>query len=173
MMRLAWLVAAFLPLSSPLIVGAEPAQTAPSTRTADDSTDAKAQEAHFAELLTGSTMVGKYTIEGSDAAPKNDRYRIIKAARADGDNWAITSSVEYKGFGIPVTLTIPVKWAGDTPVIEVTDQKVPGIGTFTARVLFYGDHYVGTWNGGAGHGGVMWGRIEHDAATRPATQPSP
>lgn len=149
---------------------AEPA----ATRSADAALDPAAMEKHFAELLTGATMVGKYTVEGSDAAPKDDRYRIIKAIKAEGDNWAITSSVEYKGFGIPVTLTIPVKWAGDTPVMEVTDQKIPGIGTFTARVLFYGDHYVGTWNGGAGHGGTLWGRIEHgEPATRPATRPTP
>ena len=136
--------------------------------------DATVAETHFAELLTGATMAGKYTIEGNDAAPKDDRYRIIKAVKADGDNWSITSSIEYKGFGIPVTLTVPVKWAGDTPVIEVTDQKIPGIGTFTARVLFYGDHYVGTWNGGRGHGGTLWGRVEHGDPSKPspATQPT-
>ena len=161
--------AALLFLSCAAHLVAEPAATPP----ADALSDRAAGEARFAELLTGATMVGKYTVEGNDAPPKNDRYQIIKAVKADGDNWAITSSIEYKGFGIPVTLTIPVKWAGDTPVIEVTDQKIPGIGTFTARVLFYGDHYVGTWNGGAGHGGTMWGKIEHEPASRPATQPAP
>ena len=160
------LIAALLGLNGPSRLAAEPAATQP----AETLTDSAAAEARFAELLTGATLVGKYTVEGSDAAPKDDRYQIIKAAKADGDNWAITSSIEYKGFGIPVTLTIPVKWAGDTPVIEVTHQKIPGIGTFTARVLFYGDHYVGTWNGGAGHGGTLWGRIEHEPATRPTTQ---
>lgn len=157
---------ALIAIGHPARLSAEPPATQPSA-------DSAAAEARFADLLTGATMAGKYTVEGSDAAPKNDHYRIIKAAKADGDNWAITSSVEYKGFGIPVTLTVPVKWAGDTPVIEVTDQKIPGIGTFTARVLFYGDHYVGTWNGGTGHGGAMWGRIEHEPATKPATQPTP
>jgi hypothetical protein len=163
------LATALLLLSVPAGLAAEPAATQPVGAGAESA----AAEAHFAELLTGATMVGKYTVEGSDAAPKDDRYRIIKAVKADGDNWAITSSIEYKGFGVPVTLTVPVKWAGDTPVIEVTDMKIPGIGTFTARVLFYGDHYVGTWNGGAGHGGTLWGRIEHgEPATKPATQPS-
>ncbi len=158
--------AAFFVVGVTSTLTANPAATQP----AEAVLDRPAAEARFAELLTGATMVGKYTVEGSDAAPKDDRYRIIKAVKGEGDNWAITSSVEYKGFGIPVTITIPVKWAGDTPVMEVTDQKIPGIGTFTARVLFYNDHYVGTWNGGAGHGGTLWGRIEHpEPATRPTT----
>jgi hypothetical protein len=57
-----------------------------------------------------------------------------------------------------------VKWAGDTPVVTVTDVLVPGIGTFTARVLFYKDQYAGTWRGDD-HGGQMYGRIvKHEEA---------
>ena len=36
---------------------------------------------------------------------------------------------------------------------------VPTLGTFTARVLFYGDRYVGTWQHGK-VGGHMFGKIE-------------
>jgi hypothetical protein len=142
---------------------AEKRETSDRRESSDKSepVDRAALEKRFAESLTGATLVGKYTIEGSDAAPKEDRYRITKVTKGEGDNWTIVSSVEYKGFGIPVSLTIPVKWAGDTPVMTVTDQKIPAIGTFTARVLFYGDHYVGTWDGGHGHAGTLWGKIEH------------
>jgi hypothetical protein len=54
---------------------------------------------------------------------------------------------------------VPVKWAGDTPVISVTNFKVPTMGTYTARVMIYADHYAGTWDAGD-HGGHMWGRVE-------------
>jgi hypothetical protein len=56
-----------------------------------------------------------------------------------------------------------VKWAGDTPVITLTDMTIPGLGTYTARVMVYRDHYAGYWSAGD-HGGQMWGRIERDAA---------
>ena len=49
-------------------------------------------------------------------------------------------------------------WAGDTPVVELTDLTIPGLGTYTARVLFYRDEYAGTWKG-KNAGGQMFGRI--------------
>ncbi len=39
------------------------------------------------------------------------------------------------------------------------------MGTFTSRVMVYGDRYAGTWQ----HdkvGGHMWGHIEHAGATQ-------
>jgi hypothetical protein len=119
-------------------------------------------------------MVGGFTT-GRDTNVRNDRYTLLKATKGEGDNWVITAKIEYRGFALPLDLTVPVKWAGDTPVIEVTDYKVPGFGTFTARVMFYGDQYAGTWDAG-NHGGLMWGHVEH---TKPAadgqggTQPAP
>ena len=50
------------------------------------------------------------------------------------------------------------EWAGDTPVISLTDASVPGLGTFSARVLFYEDRYAGTWSHGD-VGGNQFGRI--------------
>jgi hypothetical protein len=46
----------------------------------------------------------------------------------------------------------------------MTDTSLPAMGTFTVRVLFYGDRYAGTWQHGA-VGGHMSGRIEKAAAT--------
>ena len=55
-------------------------------------------------------------------------------------------------------LTVSVRWAGDTPVIQVTKLWTPS-GTYTARVLVYETHYAGFWSGGR-FGGHMYGRIE-------------
>jgi hypothetical protein len=46
----------------------------------------------------------------------------------------------------------------------MTDAEVPGMGSFTARVFFYGDLYAGTWSHGANVGGHVTGRIERDAS---------
>jgi hypothetical protein len=32
-----------------------------------------------------------------------------------------------------------IKWAGDTPVITLTDLSIPGMGTYTARAILYND----------------------------------
>ncbi len=41
------------------------------------------------------------------------------------------------------------------------------MGTYTARVMIYADHYAGTWDAGD-HGGHMWGRIERPKPAAPA-----
>ena len=58
--------------------------------------------------------------------------------------------------GLPIV--VPLHFVGDTPVIVMTDTNLPGIGTFTVRLLFSGDRYAGTWQHGE-VGGQMSGRI--------------
>ena len=50
-------------------------------------------------------------------------------------------------------------WAGDTPMVSLTDLTVPMLGSFTVRVIFYGDRYAGTWQHDA-VGGHLFGVIE-------------
>lgn len=166
------LLAALLPAA--VSVAAAPAadDAKPSTRPAAVAKDQAALEREFAELLTNASLTGSFSTRDG-GPPRKDSYTILKAAKADGDLWAITAKVEYKGFAVPVEMRVPVRWAGDTPVISITDQKIPMLGTFTARVMFYGKEYAGTWSGG-NHGGQMWGRVEKLPATRPASDaPAP
>ena len=58
----------------------------------------------------------------------------------------------------PVPIPVLIKWAGDTPVITLTDLAIPGMGTYTARVVLYRDQYAGTWSG-KDHGGQIFGKI--------------
>ena len=44
------------------------------------------------------------------------------------------------------------------PVLRLTEVAIPGLGTFTARVLFYDEQYVGVWRHGEA-GGLHFGRI--------------
>ena len=43
--------------------------------------------------------------------------------------------------------------------MSLTNLTIPVLGTFTARVMFYGNRYAGTWQHGK-VGGHMWGTIE-------------
>ena len=68
---------------------------------------------------------------------------------------------------------IPVKWAGDTAVITVTNMGIPGMGTYSARVMIYDGQYAGMWTG-TNHGGQMWGKIEPlKEAAEPQAEPKP
>ena len=154
--------AADAPAGSP---AAQPATSVPPPAAAAVK-DQATLDKEFADLLTNASLTGSFTM-GPDGQPKKDSYTILKAEKADGDLWAITAKVEYKGFAVPVEMRVPVKWAGDTPVISITDQKIPMLGTFTARVMFYGGEYAGTWSGGK-HGGLMWGKVQKLPATKPA-----
>jgi hypothetical protein len=56
-----------------------------------------------------------------------------------------------------------MRFAGDTPMISMTDLAIPTLGTFTARVFFHSDRYSGTWQHGE-YGGHMFGKIEKAAS---------
>lgn len=129
---------------------------------ASDKEDRKALEKKFAHEFAGATLVGNFTIGGHGDANKSgtDRYEIASAEKIEGHRWIITARIKYGTRDVKVPVPLEVFWAGDTPVITLTNVTVPGMGTFTSRVLVYGDRYAGTWQ----HdkiGGHIWGRIEH------------
>ena len=150
-----------------LVLGASArAQKAPppeSTTAPEVSTAASKAEIAFAKKMTNATLVGSFTIDGKGAGkpPKPERYELGVVKKVKGDTWLWVAKIKYGGkdFKIPVPITLTMKWAGDTPVITMTNLKIPAVGTFTARVLFYGDRYVGTWQHGK-VGGHMFGKIE-------------
>jgi hypothetical protein len=75
------------------------------------------------------------------------------------DSWLFVTRIQYGKTDLEVPLTLQVKWAGDTPVITLTNLTIPALGTFTSRVMIYGDRYAGTWQHGK-TGGHLWGKIE-------------
>lgn len=113
----------------------------------------------FERTLTGATLIGRFTSIGSERIGE-DRYTISKVTRLAGGVWLIHARIQYGGNDYSVPVPVKVEWAGDTPVITLTDVGIPGRGTFTARVLFYRGQYAGTWSSSGGHGGQMFGRIE-------------
>ena len=52
-----------------------------------------------------------------------------------------------------------MKWAENTPVITLSELAIPGLGTFSARVVVHDGLYAGTWRHGevAGH---LFGQIQ-------------
>ena len=137
----------------------------------DTPADQLAREQAFQESMRGTVLDGHFTLVrldgdssategGGDAARlRSERYEIEKVVKRTADIWTFHARIQFGDKD--VTLPVPVKltWADDTPVVSVTDLGLPGLGSYTARVLFYGDSYAGTWSGGT-HGGSMFGRLE-------------
>ncbi len=95
---------------------------------------------------------------------REDRYELVMVKHLQGDNWLVQSRFSYGGKDLVLPLTLPIRWAGDTPVISLDKFTVPGLGEFDARVMIYQDHYAGYWSG-AGHAGHIFGAVKRlDAA---------
>ena len=120
------------------------------------------REREFQESMTGVVLEGHFTLNGKQGLSA-ERYEIEKVSRMPGDFWVFHVRIQYGGTDVTVPVPVKIVWAGDTPVVSLTDATIPGVGTFTARVLFYHGQYVGTWSS-ATHGGQQFGRIVQQAA---------
>ncbi|HWZ33761.1 MAG TPA: hypothetical protein VNX18_20620 [Bryobacteraceae bacterium] len=127
-----------------------------------------AAEKQFQDAMVNVKLVGYYTL-GDSSELHDDSYVIEKVTKIKEDTWKIEAKILYNKKDFKVAMNLPVKFAGDTPVISLTDFTVPGFGKFTARVVLYNGTYAGTWSGaGAGHGGAMFGKIvKNEAAPAP------
>lgn len=118
-------------------------------------------ERQFTERMRNVTLVGSFTVDGGgDRTPRDDRYQIESVQKVSDDMWQFRAIVPGGDSVIPIV--VPMRWVGETPIIMMTDASLPGMGTFTVRLFFYGNRYAGTWQ----HdeiGGLMSGRIEQQA----------
>jgi hypothetical protein len=117
-------------------------------------------ERAFAERMTGAALVGQFTIAGrEDRARRPERYDLSSVEKVGDDLWRFNARMRYGDTDVTVPVVVPMRFLGETPMISLTDLTIPTLGTFTARVLFHGDRYSGTWQHGD-YGGHMFGRIE-------------
>ena len=135
-------------------------------------------EADFSKLLTGATLVGNFTTDSDEPVDparllRPDRYELATVNKVKDDFWLFV----YVHKGVPIPLTMKVLWAGKTPVLTLDEFTIAGMGTFSARLMFHGDRYAGTWQHGK-VGGLMFGKIEsaefkRDRLANPPRQATP
>lgn len=123
------------------------------------------REAAFTESMNNVELKGYFTMRGKNqhkglAEDSYIIYSIEKSVHGKSANniWKMEVGIAYGTTDIRIPLYVPIEWAGDTPVICITDMMIPGLGTYSARVLFDGAHYAGTWDGD-GYGGELFGQI--------------
>lgn len=128
-------------------------------------------ERRFAEQLSGAILVGQFTHSGRGGEQEltEDRYTLGEVRKLEGNLWQIQARIQYGEFDVTLPVLVPVEWAGDTPVIIVDNVGFPGLGVYSARVMFHGNRYAGFWQGER-HGGHLFGKIERPDAAAEANQ---
>lgn len=136
--------------------------------------DRAALEKQFEETMSGATMIGSFTVQGADKDKPlaSEKYTLGRVRKVKDDFWLFETRIQYGDHDVTLPLTLEVKWAGDTPVITLTDLPIPGLGTFTARVVVYRDEYAGTWSGSS-HGGHLFGRIVREEKSKAEERQDP
>lgn len=111
---------------------------------------AAGQEKQFAELLTNVSLVGRWCLvrDGQLTPEREETYSVVGVQKADGDKWIVNAKLTYQGQSIVVPIPVRVQWVGGAAVMIVDNLAIPGGGTYSARVLFHGETYTGTWSGG-------------------------
>jgi hypothetical protein len=127
-------------------------------------------ERQFTERMRDVRLVGTFTVAGRErqafdgrGGPREDGYDIASVEKVGDNLWRFNAGMQCCGVKGQIPIVIPMHFVGDTPMIMMTDTELPGVGTFTVRLFFYGDTYSGTWQHGK-VGGHMSGRIEKKIA---------
>lgn len=118
------------------------------------------RERAFSDRMQNASLVGKFTLAGrEERAAVPDRYDLSGVDKVGDGLWRFNVRMRHSGVDVTLPVTVPIQWVGDTPMIVMTDYAIPGLGSFSARVLFDGNQYSGTWSNPK-MGGLMYGRIE-------------
>lgn len=134
-------------------------------RAADD--DQAERNKKLADYLTGAKLTGHFTVTGKEMKDlPAEEYTIVSAEKTDeGEYWLLTARVKYGGKDATVPVPIEILWAGKTPVLTLDNITLPGLGTFSTRVVLNDDKYAGTWQ----HdkvGGHLFGTITRAKAEK-------
>jgi hypothetical protein len=116
-----------------------------------------AAEKQFQEAMNNVTLSGFFTV-GDSGETHEDRYTVEKVSKVGDDLWNFDARIQYNKQDFKATVKVPVKWAGETPVLTLSNYLIKGQGVFSARILIFNGMYAGTW-GAQAHGGKMFGKI--------------
>ena len=113
------------------------------------------------KMLNNVRLIGHFTVDGKPMKDLNEEtYEIRSFKKLPEDKmWMIAARIKYGKYDVTVPMALAIEWADKTPVITLDKVAIPGLGTFSARVLFHDQKYAGTWT----HdnvGGHLFGRIE-------------
>ena len=115
-------------------------------------------EEEFARSMSGVVLEGSFTVDGSGREASTERYTVERVEKIGGDIWLFHTRLQFGETDVSLPVPVKLLWAGDTPMVSLTDAAIPGLGTFTARLVFYRDRYAGLWSNSE-TGGFQYGTI--------------
>jgi hypothetical protein len=150
-------------IAIPIAAEQQPEQQKAAAPAAEQSAKRQAElEAKLSKTLSGATLEGSYTIAGSGVEEPSklnrEKYTLGEVKKVTGDVWQFPTRIQYGGNDLTLPIPLPIRWAGDTPIVVVDEVMLPGFGTVSARVLFFDGHYAGYWKHGE-HSGNLFGEI--------------
>lgn len=121
--------------------------------------------------LTGMKLTGRFTTIGKEGGAKEESYIIHRATKMpDGNLWMLSASMNDKK---PMSVPIDIEWAGTTPILSMTEMTIPGVGTFSCRVVLYDGMYAGTWRHDSITGHLYGTMAKIPATEKPEAKPAP
>ena len=133
-------------------------------------------EKEFGATLANATLQGTWQMTGKDGLsgrapltdPRPESYTISRAVKLTGDHWLITARIRFGETDVTLPVPVRVLWAGDTPIITVDSWTLPGMGSYSARVMIFGGFYTGVWfSTEKDYGGTLSGRVLRDPQPEP------
>ncbi|MCC9643255.1 hypothetical protein LOC71_13300 [Rhodopirellula sp. JC740] len=163
-------VASLLSIASPVVLAQEgsPAQETETSETetlktkptdASPASDSNREE-RLAKYLSGATFTGHFTVDGrEDKMLKPESYTIRSCEKLDApDMYSMKVAIKYGDTDGEFPMQLKILWSDRTPVITMDSVWIPGLGTFSSRVLIHDGRYAGTWQHDA-KGGHLFGKI--------------
>ena len=119
------------------------------------------QHQKIAEYLSGAVLTGGYRNDAgkSGGVIHEESYEIKSCEPIGGDRHRLTVRIRYGEVDADFPVELSIYFAAGTPVLTLQDAWIPGLGTFSARVLIQNDRYAGTWQHDA-VGGHLFGAVE-------------
>lgn len=145
------------------------------TAKAADPNNPTSKEPRFLALekmLSDVVLVGLFTVDGkkmSDLSEERYEIKSIQKLSNDDDLWALEVRIKYGKHDFTGPIVMSIKWADQTPVMTMDRILIPGLGTFSTRVVFHDGKYAGTWTHDE-HGGHLFGRIEQNTSKKDDTK---
>ncbi len=139
----------------------DPAPGAAKPQSPSTSGEAVAREQRLVRYLTGAKFTGQFSVDGKGFGNlKDETYTIAKCEKLpEPDAYRLTAKIKYGETDGEFPMDLKIVFAGNTPVITLDNVWIPGLGTFSSRVLVHQGRYSGTWDHDA-VGGHLFGKIE-------------
>ena len=87
-------------------------------------------ENKFAASMSNVVLDGSFTVNrGGETHGATKNTLSLRCPRSAAIIWLFQARIQYGEHDVTVPVPVKLLWAGDTPVVSLTDASIPGLGT--------------------------------------------